>query len=286
MNTEKNKQKWIKMVEETLELGGRSKVTIRNYLYAINHFLNAHGNNTNIAKFNEKNIIKYLKKEYLDKNCKAATYNFYLSSIKFLYSVCFNIEFNNKLLPKAKTAKKLPKIMKKKDFINMINNEKNLEHQCWLILGFCCGLRANEVATLRIENINSKEHRMKVIGKGNKERYTILPNIVIKLLRIYCLSKNIKIKSGYIFKGTNGNEHISPYTIENYFTDYADSLGLEEGISFHTLRHSFATYFLMNDGDQFVLKDMLGHSSLSTTAIYVHLANDFNNLKGINYHGK
>ena len=52
----------------------------------------------------------------------------------------------------------------------MINNEKNLEHQCWLILGFCSGLRANEVATLRIENINSKEHRMKVIGKGNKEK--------------------------------------------------------------------------------------------------------------------
>lgn len=127
---------------------------------------------------------------------------------------------------------------------------------------------------------------MKVIGKGNKERYTILPNIVIKLLRIYCLSKNIKIKSGYIFKGINGNEHISPYTIENYFTDYAASLGLEEGISFHTLRHSFATYFLMNGGNQFVLKDMLGHSSLSTTAIYVHLANDFNNLKGINYREK
>ena len=56
------------------------------------------------------------------------------------------------------------------------------------------------------------------------------------------VSKNIKIKSGYIFKGINGNEHISPYTIENYFTDYAASLGLEEGISFHTLRHSFATY--------------------------------------------
>lgn len=84
MNTEKNKQKWINLVKDTLEIGGRSKVTIRNYLYAINHFLNAHGNNTNISKFNEKNIIKYLRKEYIDKNCKATTYNFYLSSIKFL----------------------------------------------------------------------------------------------------------------------------------------------------------------------------------------------------------
>lgn len=279
MNTEENKQKWIKKVTDTLELGGRSQTTIRNYKYAVEHFLNAHGNNTNIAKFKEKNIINYLKKEYIDKNCKTTTYNFYLSSIKFFYSVCFNIEFNNKILPKAKTGRRLPKIISKKDFILLVNNEKNIEHKCWLLLGFCSGLRACEVATLKIENIDVNNHRLKVIGKGNKERYTLLPDIVISFLRLYCKSKNIKEKKGYLFKGTQGNEHISPVTIENLFTNYAT----EDGISFHTLRHSFATYFIMNGGDQFVLKDMLGHASLSTTSIYVHLSNDFNNLKGVKY---
>ncbi len=286
MNTEQNKQKWINLVKQTLELGGRSQTTIRNYLYAIEHFLNAHGNNTNISNFKEKNIINYLKKEYIDKNCKSTTYNFYLSTIKFFYSVCFGVEFSNKILPKAKKARRLPKIISKQQFILLINHEKNLEHKCWILLGFCCGLRVNEVATLKIENINSKEHHLKIIGKGNKERYTILPDIVIKFLRLYCIFKGIKAKNGYLFKGNNGNEHISPFTIENYFTSYADEFELEEGISFHTLRHSFATHYLINGGDQFILKDMLGHASLSTTAIYVHLANNFNNLKGINYHGK
>lgn len=283
MNTEQNKQKWIKMVTETLELGGRSQATIRNYLYAIEHFLNAHGNNTNISNFKEKNIINYLKREYIDKNCKATTYNFYLAAIKFFYSICFNIEFNKKLLPQAKIGKRLPKTITKEDFIFLVNNEKNLEHKCWLLLGFCCGLRANEVATLKLENIDYTQHRLKVIGKGNKERYTILPDIVIIFLKLYCTSKHIKANNGYLFKGNLGNKHISPYTIENFFTTYANEVGLEEGISFHTLRHSFATYFIMNGGDQFVLKDMLGHSSLSTTSIYVHLAKDFNNLKGINH---
>lgn len=283
MNTEKNKEKWIKMVEETLELGGRSEVTIKNYLYAIKSFLNSHGNNTNFSKFEEKNIINYLKKQYIDKNCKPATYNFYLSTIKFFFIVCFKKEFNSKLLPTAKKGKKLPIIISKEDFLFLVNNEKNIKHKCWLILGFCSGLRANEIATLKIEYIDSKNHKLKVIGKGNKERYTILPDIAIKLLRIYCKSQNIKAKQGYLFKGTTGRDYISPNTIENFFTNYANEVGLDENISFHTLRHSFATYFIMNGGDQFVLKDLLGHSSLSTTSIYVHLAKNFNNLKGINY---
>ena len=283
MNNEKNKKNWLEKCEETLRMGGRSEVTIRNYIYSIKHFLNFYSNKKDISKFKEKQIIDYLKRNYLNNCCKASTYNFNLAAIKYFYSVCFNITFNNYLLPKAKISKKLPVIMDKSNFLNMINKEHNLEHKCFLALGFCCGLRAFETASIRIENIDSKNHKLKVIGKGNKERYTILPDIVIKLLKSYYKSKNMKEKNGYLFKGTKGNEHISADTIENYFTTYANDLGIDENISYHTLRHSFATYYLMNGGDAFILKDLLGHTSISTTSIYIHLAHDFNKLKGINY---
>lgn len=59
--------------------------------------------------------------------------------------------------------------------------------------------------------------------------------------------------------------------------------GLSKNITFHSLRHSFATYFLVNGGDILVLKSMLGHTSLNTTMIYLHLAQNFNKLEGINY---
>lgn len=286
MNTEVNKQKWIKMVNDTLTMGGKSKITIDKYTYAIERFLNAHGNNTKISTFTEKEIIKYLKKKFIDTNLKATTYNFNLAAISYFFLVCFEKEFNKKLLPKAKIAKKLPTIIDKDTFIKLVNNEKNIEHKCWLILGFCSGLRASEVASIKIENIDVNNHKLKIVGKGNKERFTILPDICIKLLRQYCKDKKVTYKKGHLFPGCNGEIHISPRTISNYFTIYAKENNLPKNISFHTLRHSFATYYLMNGGDQFVLKDMLGHKSLSTTAIYVHLANDFNNLKGINYHGK
>ena len=174
----------------------------------------------------------------------------------------------------------------KKLFVQMINNENNLEHKCWMLLGFCCGLRASEVSKIKIENIDANNHKLKVMGKGQKERYTILPDMCIKLLRLYCKVKNITYKTVYLFPGCKVEIHISSKTISNYFTIYAKSNNLPKNISFHTLRHSFATYYLMNGGEQFVLKDMLGHQSLATTAIYVHLANDFNNLKGINYNEK
>ena len=286
MNTESNKEKWIKMVNDTLTMGGKSKITINKYTYAIERFLNAHSNNTKISTFTEKEIIKYLKKKFIDTNLKATTYNFNLAAISYFYGLCFEKEFNKKLLPKAKLAKKLPTILDKETFINLVNNENNIEHKCWLLLGFCCGLRASEVSRIKIEDIDVNNHKLKIIGKGNKERYTILPDICINMLRQYCKYENITYKTGYLFPGCDGEIHISSRTISNYFTLYAKAINLPKNISFHTLRHSFATYYLMNGGEQFVLKDMLGHQSLATTAIYVHLANDFNNLKGINYNGK
>lgn len=112
------------MVNDTLIMGGKSKITIDKYTYAIERFLNAHGNNTKISSFTEKEIIKYLKKKFIDTNLKATTYNFNLSAISYFYVVCFEKEFNSKILPKAKLAKKLPNIIEKDTFIKLINKKK------------------------------------------------------------------------------------------------------------------------------------------------------------------
>lgn len=283
MNTKENKETWIKKVEEILMLGGKSEDTIKTYKYGILHFLNYFSEDTNISDFNEEDILKYLKNEYIDKDKAKSTYNFYLYSIRFFYSVCFNKCFNDILLPASKLRKKLPTIITKAMFLKLVNEEQYLEHKCWLLLSFCCGLRACEIAILKIEYIEANNHKLKVLGKGNKERITILPDLVTKYLRLFYKSRKMTAKEGYLFKGANGREHINKRVISNYFTNLAKHKDLPNGITLHTLRHSFATYFLMNGGDPFILKDLLGHESLSTTAIYIHLAKDFNNLKGIKY---
>ena len=278
----------IQKVIDTLKMGARSDKTILNYIHAINRFLK-YFQDTDISKFTETEIIEYIKHNYLFKSCSANTYNMNICAIQYFYSINFNKEFNKKLLPHAKLVKKLPKTIDKELFIKILNEEKNLKHKCWLLLGYCSGLRAEEVATVKIKDINSKEHKLKVLGKRKKERFTILPDITIKYLRlyiiVYCYQRyNLKTtRTGYLFEGNQNSDHISCKTITNYFTQIKENYNLDNELTFHSLRHSFATNFIKAAGDPFVLKSMLGHSSLNTTSIYIHMGRDFNNLKGVNY---
>ena len=281
MNNEKNKKVWLKKCEETLRMGGRSEVTIKNYRYAIIRFLNRYDEKTNISKLTIDDIIKYFKKDFIDKGLSAATYNVNLAAVRFFYLICFERSISKVLLPNSKLRKRFPKIVTKELFLKIINNEDNLEHKCWLLLSFCCGLRISEVATIKIEDIYSKEHKLRVLGKGNKERFTILPDIVIRFLRLFYQKKRYTHKKGYLFIGQNVNNHICERTIGNYFSSLKKEYNLPPEITEHSLRHSFATYFLMNGGDLLVLKSMMGHKSLNSTSIYVHLSQNFNNIKGI-----
>ena len=281
MNNEKNKKAWLKKCEETLRMGGRSEVTIKNYRYAIIRFLNRYDEKTNVSKLTTDDIIKYFKKDFIDKGLSAATYNVNLVAVRFFYLICFDRSISKVLLPNSKLRKRFPKIVTKELFLKIINNEDNIEHKCWLLLSFCCGLRISEVATIKIEDIYSKEHKLKVLGKGNKERFTVLPDIVIKFLRLFYQKKRYTHKKGYLFIGQGINNHICERTIGNYFSSLKKEYNLPPEITEHSLRHSFATYFLMNGGDLLVLKSMMGHKSLNSTSIYVHLSQNFNNIKGI-----
>ena len=136
-------------------------------------------------------------------------------------------------------VKKLPTILPRDIFLKIINEEKLLKRKCWLILAFCSGLRVDEVSRIKVEDINSKDHKLKVFGKGNKERYTILLDSTIKLLRLYCKEKNIK--SGYLFPGTNNKAVMNSKSIINYFSTIKDTYNLDKNISFHSL--SYTNFF-------------------------------------------
>lgn len=281
MNTDENQKLWINKIHENLILRGRSENTFISYRSCLNTFFKYYNSNTDFSFFSEKDILTYVNEHFIKTNRSKNTYNIAICSIRLFFMICFNKNLSTILLPTSKRAAKLPSIITKDDFIKIFNEEKHVKHKCWLLLAFCSGLRVHEVAKVKVEDINSREHKLKVLGKGNKERYTILPDITIKFLRLYCKEKNIR--SGYLFPGLNKKEVMCPTSIINYFSTIKDIYNLEESITFHSLRHSFATYYLMNDGDLLTLESMLGHNNLASTTIYIHVAHDFNNLKGINY---
>lgn len=284
-----NQRQQIQKVIDTLQIGGRSTKTIENYVHAINRFLKYY-QDTEIEQLSENDILEYIKLNYLNKKRAANTYNMNICAIKYFYSVNFNKEFNSKLLPHSKLIKKIPTTIDKETFDKIFYGEKSLKHKCWLLLAYCSGLRAEEIANVRMKDINADEHQLKVLGKRKKERYTFLPEITVRYLRMYyksyyCQPYNPRTnKTGYLFEGYK-YKALTSKTIVNYFTGIKKKYNLDEDISFHSLRHSFATNFIKSGGDPFVLKSMLGHSSLNTTSIYIHTGRDFNNLKGVNYDG-
>lgn len=284
------RRQYVQKVIDTLKMGGRSENTIINYVSAITRFMK-YFESEDISKFTEENIVDYIKHNFLDKERSTETYNMNISAIKYFYNINFGKVFNNKLLPRAKCTKKLPLAIDRETFIKIFNEETCLKHKCWLLLAYCSGLREEEVASVKISGINSKEHELKVLGKRKKERITVLTDITIEYLRNYykqqyCQKNNPKTnKTGYLFEGYRGADHINKKTICNYFTAIKKKYELDDNLTFHSLRHGFASNFIKAGGDPFVLKSMLGHSSLSTTSIYIHIGSDFNNIKGVNYNG-
>lgn len=281
MNTLENQNLWIEKIHQNLILRGRSESTFINYKSTLLRFFSYYDTNTCIENLKENDIIEFLNDEYIKPNKCKNTYNLAVCSIRLLYIICFNISLNRLLLPTSKLKKRLPTILTKEIFITIVNEEKHLKHKCWLLLAYCSGLRVSEVASIKVEDIYASEHKLKVLGKGSKERFTLLPEIVIRALRTYCI-KN-KITSSYIFKGSNNKQKMNEKTIINYFSVIKDLYHLDENISFHSLRHSFATYYLSHGGSLLKLQSMLGHSNLNTTTIYLHLSHNFCELDGIKY---
>ncbi len=282
-NTKTNQDKWLKKINDTLKIGGRSNRTFNNYKSQLNKLFNYYNSSIDIDKLNENDLLDFFKINYINKNISSSTLNLGVCSVRYLFSICFDKELNKKKLPSSKIRKRLPIFIPKNEFIIIFNNEKSIRHQCWLILGFCCGLRVEEVAHLKFENIYASEHKLKVLGKGNKERFTILPDIVIKCLKVYCRKYNMKGKSGYIFKCHKDAEVASPNAISNYFSNLMKKYNKLGIYTFHSLRHSFATYYLKRGGNLLQLQSMLGHTNINTTTIYLHLSFNFNDLNSGKY---
>ena len=268
----------LEKVKNLLKTRGCSDRTITNYISCINRFKN-YFKGKDLKKLKEDDILEYIKNNFISLNYSPASINVNRAAIKYYYLVNYNIDFNKTLLPSCKSKSRFPKLISKDDFLKIINSENNLKHKIWLLLGYGSGLRISEVATLKVSDILSKEHKIHIIGKGNKERYAPLPDITLKLLRIYWILNKDKINDDYLFpnilKAKNNFKHISKQTISEAFNKIKKNNNLDNSITFHTLRHSYATEYIKAGGDIWELRSLLGHSSLNSTMIYLHMAEDF-----------
>lgn len=164
---------------------------------------------------------------------------------------------------------KLPQVFSIGQVRQLVSVITNLKHRVIISLFYGTGLRMNELVQLKIADIDSKAFQLKVSGKGSKERFTILPKQLLDDLRKYYLQRKPQT---YLFEGQTKGGPMHARSIQHFVNRYVGMIGLGgKDYSAHTLRHSFATHLLDAGTDIHTIKELLGHSSISTTMVYLHL---------------
>ena len=263
-----------KMIND-MKLRRFSPDTIKLYVYAVQDLAKYYNRSPDSICEEEVHVyLLYLQEErklsWGACNCMVAGF-FYKITLK---------EKNNKFkIPKRKYAKKLPTIFSRSDLIKLFEAADTLRNRILLITAYSAGLRLSELVSLKPEHIESGRKLIRVEkGKGNKDRYTLLSDKLLKELKIYWKRYNPK---EYLFYPT-GNPHkpLGKNMAYKVFTRAKKKAGLTVGRGIHSLRHSFATHLLEDGVDLYSIKTFLGHSSIYNTMIYLRLTQ--NRIKKIN----
>lgn len=201
------------------------------------------------------------------------TVNHYNSVIRFVYEVTLDKIINKKQLPMRKLKKTVYKVLTKQELSAFFNCIDNFKFKTIFMLVYGTGLRIGEVVNLHISDIDSKKMRIFVReGKGNKERYTMLPKASLEMLRKYWKEYRPKVETDYMFLD-ECRKPINQYVIRTHFRKYRRKAKIDEKTTVHTLRHCYATNLIENGVSLIQVKELMGHSNIRSTMHYVHIAN-------------
>ena len=174
-------------------------------------------------------------------------------------------EFN-----RHKTNRRLYTVVTREQVGEMLKATPNLKHKCIIALLYGTGVRVGECANLEVQAVDSKEMLIHIIGKGDKDRYTILPHRLLPVLRAYYRDT----KPGkYLFPGRS-DKPITTTMIEYTVKQAAQKAGIDIAVTPHLLRHTFATHLLEEGCDIRTIQALLGHKHIRTTARYMHVRRD------------
>ena len=255
-----------------MQLRGMSEHTQRSYKQHVIRFLDFCGKSA--TELDEEDARKFLIHLLREGKVCNATINGYSAAIRFFFAVTLNRKMNYLQMPRFKKQKTLPVLLSRQEVQQLIMECRNLKHRAYFLVAYGGGLRVSEIASLKVKDIDSKAMRIFVRGgKGGKDRYTVLSNECLCALRDYWSAYRPKHKDGWLFLGQGKYMHISDTGIARAFETWVKRLGIDKKVSMHSLRHAFATHLLEDGASIFQIKELLGHASLNSTTVYLHLAN-------------
>ena len=178
-----------------------------------------------------------------------------------------------KHIPFQRRRQKLPVVLSREEVARLLDQAKgNPRHYAILATLYSTGLRLGELVKLCIRDIDSNTMILHVRqGKGGKDRQVQLSPGLLTILRDYYRSTRSKPQS-WLFPGAEVENPLDPSGIQRMVTLLAKRAGINKRVSPHTLRHSFATHLLEDHTDLRTIQSLLGHSQITTTEVYLHIA--------------
>ena len=258
---------YLMLLQKELSIRKYSRRTIKSYMRYNRDFLLFAGKKPEVI--GNDDIKKYLYYVVEQKKVATSTLNIIINALKFYYGEVLGKKFIYEV-KRPKKDKKLPVVLSTEEVHKILNTPSNIKHKAILMLIYSAGLRVGEVVKLRPEDIDSERGLIHIKGsKGRKDRYTILSQTALKVLREYY--KEYK-PSKWLFEGARKGRHVSTRTVQAIFRQAFRKAGINKDVTVHSLRHSFATHLLESGVDLRYIQELLGHKSSKTTEIYTHVS--------------
>ena len=225
-----------------------------------------------LAEVTTEQFKDYLFRRVNNDKISSSMVNQYISVWKILQTDVLKRNIESIKIKRPRREKKLPVVLSQQEVEALIKATRNIKHRALLMLTYSAGLRRQELQLMKPSAIDSEQMRVHVVqGKGKKDRFTLLSPKVLEYLRMYFKIERPKV---YLFETQiKKGSPLSEQTLNSIIKNSVRKAGIKKRVSFHTLRHCFATHLLEQGVSLRLIQDFLGHVSIHTTAVYLHLAN-------------
>jgi len=255
-------------MEEALKLRGCSPRTIKTYLSWVSRFAAYHRRGPEQMGIEEVRafLIDLITVKKLSRTAMVQAF----CALKFFYVHVLSRSFELDALRFPRRRRKLPVVLNESEVRRLLEAAENLQQLAILMTLYSAGLRLSELIHLRVKDIDSIKMLIRVChGKGGKDRNVLLSPTLLEVLRRYFRSYRPQT---WLFYGRTPEQPIHDQTVQRMVRRLCDRAGLRQGVTPHTLRHSFATHLLEQGTEVPYIQELLGHKSIKTTMLYARVS--------------
>jgi integrase/recombinase XerD len=255
-----------RMIED-MQLRNLAGGTQKNYIAHVAAFARYFGKSPDLLDFEA--IRQYQLHLLHECTHSPESVNQVTSALKFFYLTTLEMPWTKEYFPRIRREHKLPIVLSQEEILAFFDNIPSLKYRAALMVCYGAGLRISEVVALKVSDIDSLRHLIRIEqGKGKKDRYAMLSSRLLDVLRRYWRA-NRPDEEGYLFPSWREHRHLRTESLQVACREAALRAGIKKRVTVHTLRHSFATHLLENGTDTRIVQVLLGHSQIETTARYI-----------------